>query len=82
LRIPFAASVYIIPYSKGAFVGSFLGAYVKRKGENLATHEDLDKLVKQVHAVTTTKAIRKELETATQVSQRLKKPPLDLWARN
>jgi len=31
----------------------------KKKGENLATHEDLDKLVVQVRAVTTT---TKEIE--------------------
>ena len=43
----------------GAFVGSYLGSYLKKKGENLATHEDLDKLVVQVRAVTTT---TKEIE--------------------
>ncbi len=37
-----------------AFLGSYLGAYLKKKGENLATHEDIDKLVEQVSAVTTT----------------------------
>ena len=37
-----------------AFVGSYLGAYLKKKGENLATHEDLGNLVKQMEAVTTT----------------------------
>lgn len=33
-----------------AFVGSFLAAYLKKKGENLATHEDIDKLVDQIEA--------------------------------
>jgi hypothetical protein len=28
----------------GGWLGSFLGAYLKKKGENLATHEDIDKL--------------------------------------
>jgi hypothetical protein len=37
-----------------SLIGAFLGAYFKRKGENLATHEDLDNLVKQVAAVTET----------------------------
>jgi hypothetical protein len=37
-----------------AFVGSYLGAYLKKKGENLATHEDIDKLLDQVSAVTQT----------------------------
>jgi hypothetical protein len=35
-----------------SLIGAFLGAYFKRKGENLATHEDLDKLVAQMAAVT------------------------------
>ncbi len=33
---------------------AYLGSYLKKKGENLATHEDIDKLVHQVSAVTTT----------------------------
>jgi hypothetical protein len=37
----------------GAFLGSFLAGYLKKKGENLATHEDIQKLVDQVSAVTT-----------------------------
>ena len=36
----------------GAFIGSFLGGYLKKKGENFATHEDIEKLVEQVQAVT------------------------------
>ena len=35
-----------------AFVGSYFAGYLKKKGENLATHEDIDKLVAQVAAVT------------------------------
>jgi hypothetical protein len=34
-----------------AFIGSYLASYLKKKGENLATHEDIDKLVDQVRAV-------------------------------
>ncbi len=37
-----------------SLIGAFLGAYFRRKGENLATHEDLDKLVTQMAAVTET----------------------------
>jgi hypothetical protein len=44
----------------GGSVGAYLGAYLKRKGENLATHEDLTKLVEQVSAVT---RATKEIET-------------------
>jgi hypothetical protein len=41
----------------GAFVGSFLAGYLKKKGENLATHEDIGKLVEQMEAT-------KEIEAA------------------
>jgi hypothetical protein len=53
----------------GSFIGSYLASYLRKKGENLATHEDLDKLVDQVRAVTTT---TKEIEA--QIST-------DVWAR-
>jgi hypothetical protein len=43
----------------GSFVGSFLASYFKKKGENLATHEDIALLVDQVRAVT---AATKEIE--------------------
>jgi hypothetical protein len=43
----------------GAFGGSYLGSYMSKKGENLATHEDVGKLVDQVRAVT---AATKEIE--------------------
>src|SRR5579862_3362214 len=37
-----------------AFLGSWLGAYMKKKGENFATREDLQDVVEQVKAVTRT----------------------------
>ncbi len=42
-----------------AGIGAYLGAYLKKKGENLATHEDINQLVDQVKAVT---AATKEIE--------------------
>lgn len=33
-------------------VGAFIGSYLKKKGENLAIHEDIKKLVDQVKATT------------------------------
>ncbi len=42
-----------------AFFGSYFGGYAKKKGENLATHEDINKLVDQVSAVT---SVTKEIE--------------------
>lgn len=50
-------------------VGAYLGSYLRKKGENLATHEDIDNLVDQVRAVTTA---TKEIET--RISS-------DLWDR-
>ncbi|MBI3478017.1 MAG: hypothetical protein HY010_19970 [Acidobacteria bacterium] len=49
--------------------GAYLGSYLKKKGENLATHEDIDQLVEQVKAVTTA---TKQIET---------KISGDLWDR-
>jgi hypothetical protein len=54
-----------------AFVGSYLASYLKKKGENLATHEDIDKLVDQVRAVTTaTKEIEGKIESSIWSKQR------------
>jgi len=50
-------------------VGAYLGSYLRKKGENLATHEDIDQLVDQVRAVTTA---TKQIET---------KISSDLWDR-
>jgi hypothetical protein len=36
----------------GAWIGSFLGRLLKKKGENIALREDMEKLVAQVEAVT------------------------------
>jgi hypothetical protein len=52
--------------------GAYLGSYLKKKGENLATHEDIDKLVNQVAAVTqTTKEI--EAKISNDVGERQKR---------
>jgi hypothetical protein len=49
--------------------GAYLGSYLKKKGENLATHEDVQQLVRQVSAVTqATKEI--EAKISTEVWQR------------
>ena len=46
-------ATYAFTTLASAFAGSYLAAYLKKKGENLATHEDIGKLVDQVSAVTT-----------------------------
>ncbi len=44
--------------------GAYFGAYLRKKGENLATHEDLDALVEQMKAVTNaTKQIEAQIST-------------------
>jgi hypothetical protein len=43
--------LWLLTLILGAFLG-YLASYVKKKGENLATHEDIDKLVDQMKAVT------------------------------
>jgi hypothetical protein len=44
--------LWILSVMAALFVGGFLKSYMGRKGENLATHEDIQKLVDQVRAVT------------------------------
>jgi len=56
----------------GAGLGSFVAAYLKKKGENLATHEDIGRLVEQVAAVTkTTKEIEAKISDEVWGRQRL-----------
>jgi hypothetical protein len=48
-----------------AFIGSYLAGYLKKKGENLATKEDIGDLVKQMSAVTeATKKIEADISTS------------------
>lgn len=61
--------VVFVTSSLSAGAGAFLGSYLKKKGENLATHEDVDKLVDQMKAVTqATKEIENKISS-------------DLWDR-
>lgn len=56
----------------GGWLGSFVGAYLKKKGENLATQEDIGKLVEQVAAVTkTTKEIEAKISDEVWGRQRV-----------
>ncbi len=48
-----------------AGVGAYFGGYLKTKGENLATHEDIEKLKDQMEVVTrTTEEIKTEISDA------------------
>ena len=54
-----------------AFIGSFLAGYLRKKGENLATHEDVSKLVEQMAAITTaTKEIEAKISNDVWERQR------------
>ena len=49
---------WILIVALASAFGGYIGAYLKKKGENLATHEDLEQLVHQMAATTeATKAI-------------------------
>jgi hypothetical protein len=50
-RADFTWALALVPFvSAGA--GAYFGGYLKKKGENLATHEDLEDLVTEMKAVT------------------------------
>jgi hypothetical protein len=67
----FYVSLPIISFVSG-WLGSFVGAYLKKKGENLATQEDIGKLVKQVEAVTlATKGIEAKISDEVWGRQRV-----------
>ncbi len=54
-----------------AFVGSWLAGYLRKKGEGVAAHEDISKLVDEVSAVTTaTKEIEKKIDRQIWSGQR------------
>jgi hypothetical protein len=45
-------------------IGAYVGSYLKQKGKNLATHEDIDNVLEQVSAVTkTTKEIEAKISS-------------------
>jgi hypothetical protein len=46
--------IWLVLTTIGAWFAAYFGSYFRKKGENLASHEDIDKLVDQVRAVTTT----------------------------
>lgn len=54
-----------------AGIGAYIGAYLKKKGENLATHEDIDKLLVQIRATTeATKSIEARISSEVWDRQR------------
>lgn len=62
----------IVTLLLGLFTGSFLKSYLGKKGENLATHEDIQKLVDQMTAVTqATKEIEAKISDDVWNRQRL-----------
>jgi hypothetical protein len=58
------AIIAVLSFFLGAVLRPYLTGYAAKKGENLATHEDIDKLVDQVKAVTeATKKIEAEISS-------------------
>jgi hypothetical protein len=56
--------IAVLSFFLGAVFRPYLTGYATKKGENLATHEDIDKLVDQVKAVTeATKKIEAEISS-------------------
>lgn len=68
--LDFSWFLLIVP-ALSAGVGAYVGGYLKTKGTNLATHEDIDKVVEQVRAVTqTAKEIEAKISDAVWDRQR------------
>jgi hypothetical protein len=64
----------------GGGAGAFLVGYLRRKGENLATHEDIHKLVDQVKVTTAVaEAIKSEVTGQQWVNQERWKHAVDLY---
>ena len=66
----------------GSTVGSFLGAYAKRKGENFATKEDFSTLLEQVRKTTQeTEAIKADIAKFNWVEQKRWDLKRDLYSK-
>lgn len=66
IALPWIASVVA-----GLWIGSYFSPYLKKRSENLATHDDIDKLVDQVKATTeATKAIESRIDDQVWNKQR------------
>jgi hypothetical protein len=68
----------LVTTAVGSGVGAYLLSYLKKKGENLATREDIDKLVQQVSAVT---AATKQIEARITQASRVHERQLDILQR-
>lgn len=64
MELLIGAIIAALSFFLGAVFRPYLTGYATKKGENLATHEDIDKLVDQVKAVTdATKKIEAEISS-------------------
>ena len=64
MQLLLGASIAVVSLILGAVFRPYLKGYAEKKGENLATHEDIQKLVDQVKAVTeATKKIEAEISS-------------------
>jgi len=62
---------WVVSVIVALFIGGFLRSYLSKKGENLATHEDIEKLVEQMKMMTqATKEIEAKIEKQVWDQQR------------
>lgn len=64
-------TAWIVSVLGSLWLGSYFSPYLRKRAENLATHDDLDKLIKQMEAVTeATKAIESRIDEQVWNKQR------------
>ena len=64
MELLLGAVIAVLSFLLGAVLRPYLTGYATKKGENLATHEDIDKVLEQVKAVTeATKKIEADIST-------------------
>ncbi len=74
MELLLGAIIAVLSFFLGAVFSPYLTGYATKKGEKLATHDDIDKLVDQVKAVTeATKKIEAEISSC---SKRREKYPI------